>query len=380
MSDSKVVHFEEGAHGINDGEVQVVNMMYTEIVNDLHLALTNHRPRDVYAFCADYFRELSKLQPTYASGEEAVTNRMNLNRRRKSFSGVTFDPEKSMRKNLSITKGMKSDSDVAFLLRSFKSIHFISNLDKKAQMKVVKEMVPVDVKHGEQVLRQGDEGDFLFIVEKGQFSASIAKNDLWKEVKKYDNSGYFGELALLHETPRQATVTCVSEDGGKLWKLCRFDFKEAVCMHEHDMRESKIKLLAKMDIFENFTQKDFDKLSDALRLIEFKKPGEVIVEQGTEADSMYMILEGEVEFRKRDSSLINENNEEQIGTDEMKVVGKAGEGGYFGELGLIERCLRKATVVTLSEEVRLLKLDADKFHRLMGKCLDKMNKRLSLYN
>ena len=49
---------------------------------------------------------------------------------------------------------------------------------------------------------QGDDGDFLYVVYSGCLLA-------YKDgvlVKKYDGEGYFGELALLYNQPRAATI------------------------------------------------------------------------------------------------------------------------------------------------------------------------------
>ena len=44
-------------------------------------------------------------------------------------------------------------------------------------------------------------------------------NDEEVKVASYDNAGSFGELALMYNAPRAATVTSV--DGGTLWALDR---------------------------------------------------------------------------------------------------------------------------------------------------------------
>ena len=51
--------------------------------------------------------------------------------------------------------------------------------------------------------RQGEEGDSLYVVESGRFRAT--KDGA--EVATYDGAGAFGELALMYNCPRAATVT-----------------------------------------------------------------------------------------------------------------------------------------------------------------------------
>ena len=60
---------------------------------------------------------------------------------------------------------------------------------------------------GEFIINQNDDGDFFYVVETGVYSALIQTEaeDL-KTVFTYDNEGNFGELALLYNMPRAASV------------------------------------------------------------------------------------------------------------------------------------------------------------------------------
>ena len=48
------------------------------------------------------------------------------------------------------------------------------------------------------------------MIESGKLVALKSENGQSdKEVKSYSENDYFGELALLHEIPRQATIKCL---------------------------------------------------------------------------------------------------------------------------------------------------------------------------
>merc|ERR1740130_914785 len=65
---------------------------------------------------------------------------------------------------------------------------------------------------GEDIIVQGDMGDKFFILEDGSASAFIEGESGEKEVKSYLEIGdYFGEIALLTDEPRRASVRATGE-------------------------------------------------------------------------------------------------------------------------------------------------------------------------
>lgn len=83
----------------------------------------------------------------------------------------------------------------------------------------------VNHKAGDIVIRQGDEGDFFYVITKGQCSVT-RETPLNKEgIKLADLSvgDTFGEEALISDARRNATVTMVSD--GSLMRLSKEDFK-----------------------------------------------------------------------------------------------------------------------------------------------------------
>jgi len=86
-------------------------------------------------------------------------------------------------------------------------------------------LIPVTVRKGEVVFRQGDRGDLFYIVEDGRCEISIDGEqvaDAWP-------GEAFGEIALLRDIPRTATVTAIEDT--KLLALERDEFIAAVTGH-----------------------------------------------------------------------------------------------------------------------------------------------------
>jgi CRP-like cAMP-binding protein len=81
----------------------------------------------------------------------------------------------------------------------------------------------VTVSAGDVVIRQGDPGDRFFVVEAGRYRVVVDDDVRSHELSAGDG---FGEIALLRQVPRTATVTALVD--GRLLALAAGDFLAAV--------------------------------------------------------------------------------------------------------------------------------------------------------
>jgi MFS family permease len=91
------------------------------------------------------------------------------------------------------------------------------------------ELVAVTVSPGEAVVTQGEAGDRFYIVEEGTLGVVTEEGHTAAHLGPGD---WFGELALLDDVPRTATVQAVS--GARLFALDRHQFLAAVAVHPHN--------------------------------------------------------------------------------------------------------------------------------------------------
>ena len=75
---------------------------------------------------------------------------------------------------------------------------------------------------GTEVIKQGDVGDRFYVVDAGSFSVEIDG----EHIETIDEGGFFGEIALLHDVPRTATVRAVVD--GAVWALDQEEFLATV--------------------------------------------------------------------------------------------------------------------------------------------------------
>lgn len=91
---------------------------------------------------------------------------------------------------------------------------------------VARSAIEVDVEPGEVVIRQGDAGDRYYVVAAGILEISVSGN----VVRVVERGGSFGEVALLANVPRTATVTARGRCA--LLAIDRVSFLIAVTGHD----------------------------------------------------------------------------------------------------------------------------------------------------
>ena len=105
-----------------------------------------------------------------------------------------------------------------------KNVPFLSVLQDYEILLVADALCPVNPDKGEVIIKQGDAGDEFFIILQGECVVSKQEgNEPPKEVGRLRSGSYFGEMALMQNAPRAATVT--AGDNCKLVKLDRPSFQ-----------------------------------------------------------------------------------------------------------------------------------------------------------
>jgi len=287
--------------------------------------------------------------------------------RRKSVFAETYDPEEDEQDEKPVVHP-KSDSQRKSLLEAVKEILLFRSLDQEQLAEVLDAMFERKVNPEEYIIRQGDDGDNFYVVESGVYNIYV--NDGTKEVLvgKCDSRGSFGELALMYNMPRAATVQAASEaDGGQgmLWAMDRQTFRRIVLRNAFQKRKMYESLLESVPLLSALNPYERMNLADALTAKKFDD-GSVIVKQGSNADGMYFIESGVVDVH------VTGND----GTE--KLVTTIKNGGYFGELALVTHKPRAATV-TANGDIRVAFLDVNAFERLLGPCMDVMKRNVDDY-
>lgn len=101
-------------------------------------------------------------------------------------------------------------------------------------------LVPLRVDAGTVIVREGDAGDRFYIVADGELEVS----QYGRTISELDGGGYFGEIALLRDVPRTATVTARTD--AVLYALDRDDFLAAVTGHPQSAEAAETVMSARL--------------------------------------------------------------------------------------------------------------------------------------
>jgi cAMP-dependent protein kinase regulator len=221
-----------------------------------------------------------------------------------------------------------------------------NNLDENELNTVIDAIDERRFNAGEIVISEGENGDLLYIVEKGELDCSKKSLGFLKTYKEGES---FGELALLYNAPRAATIQAKTDC--ILWGLDRETFNHIVKDAAIKKREQYESFLKSISILKDINDYELSQICDAVKTVTYSQ-GERIITEKEEGDKFFILVEGKAYAEKMINGLMT------------KVKDYKG-GEYFGELALLKNEPRAASVVAESK-CKLISLDRRSFKRLLG--------------
>lgn len=254
----------------------------------------------------------------------------------------------------------KDYKTMAALSKAISKNILFAHLDDNERSDIFDAMFPVVHCAGETIIKQGDEGDNFYIIDSGEVAVYV-NNEL---VTTISDGGSFGELALIYGQLRAATVKAKSDV--KLWAIDRDTYRRILMgstIRKRDMYQeflSKVSILESLDKWERLT------VADSLEPVQFED-GQKIVVQGEHGEDFFIIIEGNAAVYQQRS-----DNEDPV------EVGRLGPSDYFGEIALLLDRPRAATVVAKGP-LKCVKLDRQRFERVLGPVSEILKRNISRY-
>eukprot|EP00808_Paulinella_micropora_P019269 g33609.t1 len=242
--------------------------------------------------------------------------------------------------------GNKSEAELSMLRKALKACVLLSNLNQEMVDVVANGMERKEVDDGTEIISQGTHGDLFYINNKGIFDIYVDGTKVAQK-KKGD---FFGELALMHDALRSATVIAAGKC--EVFQIRSDMVRVLVAQHSFQETKARLNFLMQVPLLQKLSSQQRSYMAEALKERTYL-PGEAVVKQGDDGDEFFIVKSGELTITITDKE-----------AGELKVGGyKAG--GFFGELALINDAKRAATV-SAKDMVVCLSLKKKDFSQILG--------------
>ncbi len=216
--------------------------------------------------------------------------------------------------------------------------------------KWINQMALVELDANEILFREGDSGDELFVISEGEVAVETEKAG---ELARLGPSAFFGEIALITDHPRSATIRAVTRC--ELLAIDRALLRDALSESSEILtvilrfvRDRSIDRITRTsELFRPFTKTERMALSARFELVEVVHDA-VLITQGERADGLYLIVAGRVEVQRTGEHLL----------------ASLGPGDVFGELSLLANTGSTANVRSVTR-VLALRMPASTFQEVI---------------
>jgi len=244
-------------------------------------------------------------------------------------------------------KHNKTSEQQARLTAAVGSCFMFAALGTEQLERVIDAFEEVRLEEGSTVIREGDQvGDNergLFVLEDGELH--VHKGEQGHVFTYCQQGDLFGDLALLYNAPRAATV--IATKPSVVWCIDRATFNNLVKNQLRQVKEKRLEFLKSVEVLKNLDPDQLAKLVDVIRERRFGE-GVTVIQEGEDGNEFFILEKGACSASKSGD-----------------FVFEYLPGTYFGELALLEDQKRAAQVSTTMPSV-LLSLDRAAFDRILG--------------
>lgn len=200
---------------------------YYLLEGELELLSTNNTNFHIVSGTDDARYPLAQFQPRQYTAK-AITESTVLIINRTYLDSLLVGNEDSFSNDNGVeVNDLSSDEDDDWMSRILQSPLYI-NISVENIQKIFSVIESIDVKQGEVVINQGDEGDYYYIIQKGRCSITRKPTATAADIKLTElrEGDAFGEESIIANLKRNASVTMLTD--GRLMRLNKQNFKELI--------------------------------------------------------------------------------------------------------------------------------------------------------
>ncbi|XP_073241495.1 cGMP-dependent protein kinase 1-like isoform X5 [Porites lutea] len=276
-------------------------------------------------------------------------------RSRNQRQGISAEPQSYKTFNDAskpLQKHSKSQRSKELIKDAILDNDFLKKLEASQIREVMECMYEKKCKKDEYVIKEGEQGSHLYVLEDGKVKVT-------KEGAVLGQMGpgrVFGELAILYKCPRTASVKAETEV--RMWAIDRQTF-QTIMMKTGMMRQKEhMDFLKSVPLLKDLREDILSKVADVIEEVSYDE-GEYIIRQGARGDTFFIIKKGKVNVTQRTS----------VHADPKHIRTLQG-GEFFGEKALKGEDLRTANCIAGKGGVDCLVLDREAFEAYIGSLED----------
>ncbi|XP_069836718.1 cGMP-dependent protein kinase 2-like isoform X2 [Dendropsophus ebraccatus] len=274
-------------------------------------------------------------------------------RRQKAKEGVSAEPTSRHYynpscQNLDVTCIRKDSSAKKLITGAIMSNDFLRQLEATHVRRIVDCMYERVYSQSQLVIQEGAAGNHLYVLAEGLLD--VIQNS--RLLGQMHPGTAFGELAILYNCKRTATVKAVTDS--KIWVLDRQVFQNIMMSSAQAQHQEYFSFLRSVSLLKDLPEEKLSKIVDCLE-VDFYDKGDYIIREGEEGNTFFIIAKGKV--------CVTQAME---GSQEPQEIKTLGVGDYFGEKALISEDVRSANIIAEEDDTQCLVIDRDTFNQMVG--------------
>ncbi|CAF1524292.1 unnamed protein product [Adineta ricciae] len=328
------------------------------------------------AYITKLEQEILKYDPTFVPSV-GLDNSMNINssprvslldtptkQHRMKRTAISAEPaqhKKSKDLRVVLQAYDKSERTKEFLRDAILNNDFMKNLEMDQIMSIVDCMYPLEQRNDSLIIKEGDVGNLVYIMEEG----TVEVSKLNKILTTMGPGRVFGELAILYNCTRTASIKALSHC--KLWAVDRQTFQAIMMRAGMQKQTEHIELLKNVKTFETVREDILSKIADTVDQVSYTD-GEYIVRQGAKGDTFYIVAKGRAQITQAKSKW-----------DSAVYVRHLERGDSFGEAALQSEETRPFNVIADDPNgVTCLVLDRQSYREMIADELSRFKREESV--
>lgn len=224
--------------------------------------------------------------------------------------------------------------------RALAATPLFAGLPKETLEALVANLTLISLEVGGVLFREGDPGDALYVIVEGEVSVQ-AEGPPRVEMARLGPGSFIGEVALMTDQPRSATVTAVQT--AELLRIDRHTLSRVLADHGDVLRavlrfvRDRLvdRWMRTSPLFRPFSDEERSELAGKFKFLEIE-PSTVLLGAGQKPDGLYIVLAGHFNVVRAGQS-----------------IATLGPGDLIGETALLSSSVFKSDVVAKGKALAL---------------------------